>query len=285
MSLPRRVLPGATSFITRRTQSRRFLLRPDPETIALFLYCLGVAAARYRIRVHSLCVMSNHYHLIATDPEGWLPLFLQYFHRLVALGIQRQRTWDEVVWEPNRQTSVVELLTDAAVVEKTLYLLTNPVSAGLVSDCDEWPGVVRSGAFGVERPGCFHEGCLPARTEVSFVPAPAVSGEQVIADAVALGTPGALAAARGRTGRRPIGARRALRISPRDVPQTAKSKWNLSPRLAAMSRAVLAEGKAALRAFRSAYRIAFDSMRGGLLVPFPAGTWKLVRQFGLPGAT
>ena len=126
MTPPRFIVPGATYLVTRRCIGRRYLLRPDKEMMDALLYCLAVAAKRYNVSAHALCVMSSHYHLIATDTDGNFPLFTQYFHRLVALSVQKLRGWDEVVWEPGRKTSMVELLDDGAAIAKTLYTLCNP---------------------------------------------------------------------------------------------------------------------------------------------------------------
>ena len=77
---PRRILPGTTYLITRRTVQRTFLLRPSRQLNQAFLYCLAYAAERYGIGVHAFCVMSNHMHLVVTDPRGTLPQFMQWLN-------------------------------------------------------------------------------------------------------------------------------------------------------------------------------------------------------------
>jgi hypothetical protein len=57
MSHPRRVLPGMTVMVTRRTLRRTHLLRPDPRLNNLFLYCLAVLTRRYGIALHVVVVM------------------------------------------------------------------------------------------------------------------------------------------------------------------------------------------------------------------------------------
>jgi len=83
MTAPRQVVPGTTWLITRRCSERRFFLRPSAETNEIFLYVLAVAAQRHRILVHVVCVLSNHYHLLVTDPDARLPAFMQYLDSLV----------------------------------------------------------------------------------------------------------------------------------------------------------------------------------------------------------
>lgn len=139
MTYARAIHPGKTYLITRRIERRHFLLRPDPIINAFIRYVLIVAAEKHNIMVHAFCAMSTHVHYVVTDRDGNLPRFFAMFHRLVAIGVQSIRKWDGAVWNRS-QTSVVELCTRQAIVEKIAYTLTNPVQAGLVRRARDWPG-------------------------------------------------------------------------------------------------------------------------------------------------
>jgi putative transposase len=75
MTAPRQILAGATYLVTRRCSQRLFLLKPSRLTNSVFLYLLAVAARRFGIAVHAYCVLSNHFHLVLTDPAARLPAF------------------------------------------------------------------------------------------------------------------------------------------------------------------------------------------------------------------
>jgi len=60
MAVPRRVVPGKTLFVSRRCSERRFFLRPCKATRSTVLYLVAEAANRFGVKVHALCVMSNH---------------------------------------------------------------------------------------------------------------------------------------------------------------------------------------------------------------------------------
>jgi putative transposase len=126
--------------VTRRTLRRTHLLRPDPAVNELFIYCLAVLAPRFDIRVHAAVLMSTHEHLVVTDVQGQLPRFLQELHRVLALGIKILRKWEGAVWD-HEKTSVVDLRTPAAIIEKIAYVMANPVAAGLVRRASQWPGI------------------------------------------------------------------------------------------------------------------------------------------------
>jgi len=80
MSLARQVLPGRSYMITRRCTQRQFLMRPDDETNNAYVYCLAVAARRFRIEVLFTIALSNHHHTGIHDPHGNYPQFLELFH-------------------------------------------------------------------------------------------------------------------------------------------------------------------------------------------------------------
>jgi hypothetical protein len=73
MTLPRQVLPGASYLVSRRCAQQEFLLKPTALTTAIFKYVLAVAAKRYGILLHAVCVMSNQLHLPVVSPAPRRP--------------------------------------------------------------------------------------------------------------------------------------------------------------------------------------------------------------------
>ena len=117
--------------ITRRCSERRFFLRPDAATNNAFIYCLAVAADRYRVKVLFTSTMSNHHHTGIVDVLGNFPDFLAYFHKLFAKHQNALRGRWEAFWAPE-QTSVVELVEPNDVFAKMVYALGNPVKDFIV---------------------------------------------------------------------------------------------------------------------------------------------------------
>src|SRR5512147_1939816 len=140
MTAPRRVLPQAISFVTRRCSERRFFLKPSKVVNDTILYILAVAAQRYGILLHAFCVLSNHLHYVVTDPHARLPAFEQYVDALVARSVNALRGHWESFWAPGSYSSVT-LTSSEDVIAKIAYVLANPVAAGLVRRGREWPGV------------------------------------------------------------------------------------------------------------------------------------------------
>ena len=84
-------------------------------------------------------------------------------------------------------------------------------------------------------------------------------------------------------GRRFMGVKAVLRTSAFDAPRTRRPVGNLNPQLAAgADRTALRAAAAALRAFRIAYRQAWELFKQGAKAIFPGGTLLLRRRFAVP---
>ncbi|WP_437965989.1 transposase [Sorangium sp. So ce260] len=289
MSQPREIVPGATYMITRRVLRRHLLFRPDAAITQLLVYTLAVSTRRFGIQVHALCAMSTHLHLIVTDTNGVLPRFLHFFHRIVALGTKVLRTWEGPVWD-HEATSVVRLLTRAAVVEKIAYVLANPVAAGLVRHAHQWPGAtvgvdeLGRGVLRAARPSAYLDPENPQWPEEATLPLalPPVI-EQDSAEgfrqqvATELDRQEAQAHAEMQRQRHHfLGADQASKISPYERATSLEALRKRNPTFAVGR----GQGDAwriaavAVRAFRASYRAALERWRAGVRsVVFPAGTW------------
>ncbi|MFW6051827.1 MAG: transposase [Myxococcota bacterium] len=297
MTQPRRIRPAATYLVTRRTLRRHHLMCPDGQVEKPFLYALAVAACEYRVQVHAVVLMSTHEHLVVTDTDGRLPDFLRDLHRHVALAVKRIRKWEGPVWD-QEPTSTVELLTPQAILEKLAYCMANPVEAGLVRYARDWPGVgVRPRDLGrrtwrIARPNVFfspRNPKWPEHVELALTLPPMLLEAYAACDVrrlVAEELQRREQAARtqvSQTGRSFVGADRCRKRSPyarTTRPEPARER-NPTFAVGRGQREAFFEAAEALRSFREAYRAARERWRKGeRAVPFPPGTWAMVRLHG-----
>src|SRR5512138_806247 len=281
MSRPRRVVPGATVLVSRRCSQRLFLLSPSPIINGIVGYVLAVAARRYSIQIHAFCVLSNHLHLILTDPLGRLPAFEQYLNSLVGRAVNASLGRWEDFWAPNTY-SAVTLLSPEDVVAKTAYVLANPVAAGLVQSAREWPGLWSSpesiGGDPLEfaRPTDFFKpkGSMPksASLQLHCPPGFASAGDFQEQVRCALAELEAQAAAKLRSeGSSFIGVWRVLAQKPTARPATSEPRRGLNPRVASRDKWKRIEALTSLVEFLRRYRAAWSERRsGGEDVVFPA---------------
>jgi putative transposase len=285
VTAPRQVLRG-TYLVTRRCAQRQLLLRPSALTNALFRYILAVAASRFGIRLHAFCVLSNHFHLIVTDPEARLPAFSQFLDSLVARAVNASLGRWESFWAPSSY-SAVALLSPEDVVDKTAYVLANPVAAGLVPRGRDWPGLwsapeqVGCGPVAVDRPAFFFRatGTMPATATLELCSPPGFESDADFRHRITA----ALASREHQAnadlavaGRHFLGEIRVMAQSPWDHARSEEPRRNLNPRIAGRDKWKRIEALSCLVEFRRAYRAAWKTLRSGVKdVIFPAGTYWL----------
>lgn len=301
MSSARLIESGQVHFLHRRCLSRQFLLRPDELTCQILRYCLAEAATRFDIQLHAFCFLSNHYHLLLTDPQADLPRFMEHFNRHVAKCMNLHRNRQECLWSPGSYNDVQLPKQDVldAVVRKTVYTLANPVSAGLVSTAKEWPGVWSDpDDWGkpqiVPRPQIFfrNDGCMPDAATLRLSPPRGFQEKDLsqrqwdtLIRSLLTEKEEAVQEEFQKTGRGFLGRERVLQQSPLATPSTPEPRKKLGefrPRAAASSKPILKATLKVLDAFLLAYKAALQAYcKGDEETVFPAGTYKMRVLFGV----
>lgn len=292
--LPRPIIPGRSYLVTRRCTQRQYLLLPNPATAQTFLFCLALAARATGVKLHVVVVMSNHYHLVVTDPDGRLPEFTQILNKFVAKCLNARYGRWENLWAAGVQPSHVELGDDVALLDKAVYAITNPVAAGLVTRSAHWPGVLlwKPGVHTVRRPDWFFrdDGKVPDELEIKLEPLPfaetVTRADAIERVSVAIEQREVeLRRRAAEVGRRFGTVRDLKRLRHTDAPATEEPRRGLSPRAASRNRPRRVKMLQRLRDFVEAYREALRKWRAGIRdVAFPYGCYKLKRDLGVPCA-
>jgi len=295
MTLPRPVYAGSACMLTRRCTQRMFLLRPDEETNNAFVYCLAVAAQRHEVEVMNFTQMSNHLHDAIFDRLGTGPAFYEHFHKLLAKCVNALRgRWENVF--ASGQTSVVRLETQEDLINKLVYIATNPVNDGLVARVDDWPGasglraLLSGEPLRARRPRHFfaEHGDMPEEVTLHLTIPPELGDRATILAAVAervAQVEEAQERERQRLGTKVLGRYAVLRQSWRDSPTSREPRRRLNPTLAARSLWVRLEALQRKGEFIAAYRRARTALIAGMPVPFPPGTYWLHRFLAVPVQT
>lgn len=290
MTAPRQILAGATYLVTRRCTQRQFLLRPSRTVNDVFRYVLAVAAARFEVLVHAYCVLSNHYHLVVTDPKARLPEFHQFLDALVARALNAALGRWESFWAPSTY-SAVSLTTAADIVDRAAYVLANPVAAGLVRSGSLWPGLwsapelIGGAPIEARRPEHFFDpkGSMPEMAMLELTVPPGFDS----AEAFRAQLTDALARFEGQASRDHgghfVGVARVLAQKPTARPAAGEPRRGLNPRVAAKDKWKRIEALGRLKEFLDAYRTAWVAWRAGQRgAVFPLGTYLLRVMHGVP---
>jgi REP element-mobilizing transposase RayT len=288
-------------FVTRRCEKRRFLLRPDSYVTQVFLYCLAYAAAEFDILIHAIVALDNHYHLLLTDPHGYLPLFMERFDGLLARALNAYWGRWESFFAPGSY-STVQLDTPEDRLAKLVYILVNPVAAGLVEHARRWTGATSvRWKFGETRTFTRPDGAffgpsskLPEKVSLTLAPLPGFEDrtpaqlddlvrERVIARETEL------RAQHRSEGKSYLGMDAVLRCDPEDRPRTREPRRRINPRVAGRQTDVRVEAIARWTSFTRMYRQAWLQWRDGdHTAVFPEGTWLMRVRHGaacLPATT
>jgi putative transposase len=288
MTIPRRILDHTTWLITRRCSERRFFLLPNARTKQVFEYALARAARLTGVLVHAWMVMSNHYHLVVTDPEARLPEFMRILNSRIARALNFCYQRRESFWSPGSY-SAVQLCSEAAVLDKLVYTLANPVAAGLVRRTSRWEGASSVGMeFGgvrrVLRPASMKTGRDVEALRL-VAPPSAVSTAQELAAALREGVvarENAVEVSFAAQGRRVLGMRAVLAQSWWEAARSEEGSGQLSPRFATRDGEELRRAIREWKEWLAGYWEALGQFRDGVReVAFPAGTYLMKARFNV----
>ena len=285
MTAPRRVVAGATLMLSRRCLNRMFLLRPSKLGDQLLLFVLAVVSQRYRIQLHGYCVLSNHLHLVVTDPLGKSPEFMRDLCGLIARSFNAMHGRWESFWAPGSY-SAVTLATPDDLIDKLAYVLANPVKAGLVRRGREWPGLwsaperIGGPSFPVSHPGVFFRrvvGPMPEQASLSLACPPGFRSVEAFREALVekvTALEDQTARERAKQGLGFLGVAKVLAQRPHARPASAEPRRRLNPRIAASDKWKRVEAIARLKTFLTEYRQAWQAFARGLReAVFPHGTY------------
>jgi hypothetical protein len=288
MSLPQKVEPGMLAFGTRRCVEGLFSLKPIAAVNAIIWYAFAVAVITHGVTPHALVAMSNHLHWLVTDVRGNLPDFKRDFHRMVAAAIKKLWGLEGTVFS-DTNCRHVEVLGLRGAIKQALYCVLNPVRAHLVEHAMQWPGALwRPGMreVTVKKPDVWFTGAQwPEEITIRFEPPAAWTGGedgwherlgQLLADEEAT-----LARERLRTGTPVLGAQRVRQQHHRSRPRTKLPANQLDPAIATGGDHELEkQAKAALKAWRRAYREALERWKADKATCFPRGSYWVVVHHG-----
>ena len=98
----------------------------------IFLHHLAIASERFNVRVHSFCLMKNHYHLLLETPDANLSKMMQSLMSNFSRHINKTIKSDGALFRDRFRSIVVD--SDAYLLQLSRYIHQNPVKAGYVTN-------------------------------------------------------------------------------------------------------------------------------------------------------
>ena len=172
MSRKKRVwYPGATYHVMSRG-NRRTVLFKDTSDYLRFLECIALSRKRYGFRIHSMCLMTNHFHIAIETDRTELWKIMQKILHPYSMDFNHKYHFSGHLFESRYTACLIE--DERYFLEVSRYIHLNPVKAKMVrepidyefSSYGRFLGNGRS-EIGRERSGC--TGMIYELTETSRV--------------------------------------------------------------------------------------------------------------------
>jgi putative transposase len=132
---PRAEAAGAIHHVIARGNGGGRIVVDDDDRQAL-VAGLGRASARSGWRVHAYCLMDTHLHAVAETPKPTLGSGMRWLLGGYAYEFNRRHARFGHLFAGPFSASLVE--TEAYAIEVCLYVVLNPIRAGLVGAPEDW---------------------------------------------------------------------------------------------------------------------------------------------------
>jgi putative transposase len=134
--VPRSAFPEYGIFhVTARGAEQISIYREDDDR-RWFLAILRAAMARFGWSRHAFCLMTNHYHLVIETHQAALSDGMHSLNGIYAQSFNaKYKRWGHLFGERFWCRAVDE----ENLADTCLYVVANPVRAGICEDISEWP--------------------------------------------------------------------------------------------------------------------------------------------------
>lgn len=136
MARPLRIeYPGAFYHVMHRgnAQSDIFLSDRDREK---FLEYLRDSVERYELKIHTYCLMTNHYHLLVETPQANLSQAIKWINVSYAAYFNRKRQRSGHLFQGRFKAIVVD--ADEYLKQLSRYIHLNPIRAKMVNQLKDY---------------------------------------------------------------------------------------------------------------------------------------------------
>ena len=128
--------PGAFYHVINRGNAGETLFRSKRDR-EKFLEYVGKAVERFGIKVHTYCLMTNHYHFLIETPEANLSRAIQWTNMSYAAYFNRKRDRRGHLFQGRFKSILVD--ADEYLKHLSRYIHLNPLRAKMVEQLVSYP--------------------------------------------------------------------------------------------------------------------------------------------------
>jgi putative transposase len=140
---------GAIYHVMSRGNRKAVIFEDDADR-RRFARLLGEVAGRYRLLCHSYCLMGNHYHAVIECSDANLSAAMNWLNGVFAQYSNRRHGRTGHLLQGRFKSVLIG--DDIYLRTANIYVLMNPVTAGLVEDPSEWRWSSYRATVGIEAP-------------------------------------------------------------------------------------------------------------------------------------
>lgn len=119
--------------VMNRGVSHKNIFKNDKHRLT-FLDLLGEAASLFQIKIHSYCLMDNHYHLLIHTPQGNLSRAMRHINGIYTQRFNRMEKREGSLFRGRYKAILID--KDSYLTQVSRYIHLNPVAAKLCSKPD-----------------------------------------------------------------------------------------------------------------------------------------------------
>ena len=123
--------PGAIYHVMSRGNRRGALFR-DKADYVRFLQCITKAREIFSFKIHSICLMTNHFHMVLETSDVALWKIMQRILHPYSMDFNRKYKITGHVFESRYTACIIE--DDRYLLEVSRYIHLNPVKAAMVRE-------------------------------------------------------------------------------------------------------------------------------------------------------
>lgn len=136
MSRPARIeYPGAFYHVMNRGRGRGDIFLGE-EYFANFLSVLSEAVERFGIKLHAYCLMTNHYHLLISTPDGNLQRAMRHIGGVYTQRYNKLQQTDGSLFKGRYKSILID--SDEYLLHVSKYIHLNPIDARVVKKLSDY---------------------------------------------------------------------------------------------------------------------------------------------------
>jgi len=135
MRRARITFPGALHHVMNRGHDGTEIFYGN-QNKAHFLDYLAETSKKMKIRIFAYCIMDTHYHLVLENSSGKMSEFLKQLNGLYGMYYRKIVGGRGYVFQGRFKSTLIE--EDAYLLQSIVYLLQNPVRAGIVQHAADY---------------------------------------------------------------------------------------------------------------------------------------------------